>query len=270
MDPTTLQLSKPFGHVAYKASGQGEPLVLIHGVGMQCAAWDPQMAALSATHHVIAVDIPGHGGSDPLSADALLPDFVAWLHAVLQSFDLGPVNIAGHSMGALIAGGYALEHPQATRRVALLNAVHCRTPHARSAVEQRAVNIAQGQMDFQAPLTRWFGDSPIEKEARALVTGWLSDMDISSYATAYHAFATGDRIYADRWSAVSCPMLALTGDADLNSTPWMSKNMARAAQNGTVKILSGHRHMINLTAPDEVNTILLDWLARPEHLKEEA
>ena len=58
-------------------------------------------------------------------------------------------------------------------------------------------------------------------------------------------------------------MLALTGDGDPNSTPKMSRAMAESAQNGHVKVLEGHRHMVNLTAPEAVNKILDNWLAMP-------
>lgn len=43
------------------------PVVLIHGVGLQSVAWHPQIAALSQTHSVIAVDMPGHGGVQMLN-----------------------------------------------------------------------------------------------------------------------------------------------------------------------------------------------------------
>ena len=61
------------------AVGAGEPLVLIHGVGLRLDAWAAQIEGLSATHRVIALDMPGHGGSAPLPMGAQLPDFVAWL-----------------------------------------------------------------------------------------------------------------------------------------------------------------------------------------------
>ena len=49
---------------------RGAPVVLIHGVGLRGAIWAPQVEALRADHDVIAVDMPGHGGSSPPPADA--------------------------------------------------------------------------------------------------------------------------------------------------------------------------------------------------------
>ena len=53
-------------------AGAGEPILLIHGVGMRAEAWAPQIAALASDHSVIAVDMPGHGERDPLPEDAKL------------------------------------------------------------------------------------------------------------------------------------------------------------------------------------------------------
>lgn len=264
MTLTTLPLSKPFGQANARILGDGAPVVLLHGVGMQSAAWWPQIEALAQNHRVVALDMPGHGCSEPLPAGAQLPDFVEWLNAVLVALDLGPVNLAGHSMGALIAGGYAVTHPDMVRRVALLNGVYRRSEAARSAVIARAEDIRAGGFDLETPLTRWFGDSDADKAACAQVAGWLSEVNMDGYATAYGAFARGDATYADRFGDITCPFLALTADGDLNSSPDMSRAMAAVVPNGTCKVISGHRHMVNLTAPDLVNDILKDWLNTSE------
>lgn len=259
-----LQLPAPYGQLSYREAGRGEPLVLIHGVGMQSAAWGPQIKDLSKTHRVLALDMPGHGQSAALPKGSDLAAYVAWLHAALHALDTGPVNLAGHSMGALIAGGFAAEHPGMLRRVAVLNGVYRRAPQARRAVEARAAEICQGQVDLETPLARWFGNTAIEQQARADVASWLSQVDIGGYATAYGAFARGDSTYGAAWPRISCPMLALTGDCDPNSTPAMARAMAEAAQDGTVDIIPG-RHMVNLTAPGTVTNRLAHWLLRPEH-----
>jgi len=260
MTLTTLQLSKHQG-VSYRTKGSGEPLVLIHGVGMQSAAWKPQIGHFSESYRVIALDMPGHGGSDPLPEGSELPDFVAWGISVLEGLGLGAVNLVGHSMGALIAGGVATTRPDLVQRVALLNSVYQRDKAAKAAVVGRAAEIAAGKIDVQTPLDRWFDDH--QQEERAQVAGWLKDVDPSGYAAAYAAFANGDTTYADALHAITCPLLAMTGDGDPNSTPAMSRDLAALMPSGQAAIINGHRHMINLTATEEVNAHLQIWLARP-------
>jgi pimeloyl-ACP methyl ester carboxylesterase len=267
----TQQLSKPFGKVTYRQAGapasrrdtSKEVLLLVHGVGMQSVAWLPQIKALSLQYHVIAVDMPGHGGSDCIASDAELTDYVTWLKAFIDSLKLGAVNIAGHSMGALITAGFAVTYPLQTQRVALLNGVFRRDAKARALVEARAAEVRAGKFDIETPLKRWFGDTAADITARGVVASLLHEINMAGYATAYSAFAHGDSTFADRWSNIAAPLLALTGSDDPNSTVEMSKAMAVECQDGEAVVLVGHRHMVNLTAIQAVNDTLLQWLKRP-------
>lgn len=260
MTQRTLRLSDGATVTALDV-GQGEPLLLIHGVGMNARAWAPQIADLARDWRVIAVDMPGHGGSSRLPAGAALRDYVGWAARVIEALALGCVNVAGHSMGALIATGLAVDCPELIRRVAVLNGVHRRTPEARAAVEARAGDIAAGRYDIDAPLSRWFGAG--DGAIRAQVAGWLHAVDPQGYADAYAAFARGDDVYAGDWHRISCPALVLTGDGDANSTADMTCTMAASAPRGRAVVVKGHRHMVNLTAPDAVTAALRTWLKTP-------
>lgn len=257
-----LQRSKTRNGTAYVVAGEGPPLVLLHGVGMRIEAWGPQIAALSRSCRVIALDLPGHGESDCLPEGSALPAFVSWVEAALDDLGLETVSLAGHSMGAMIAGGAAATYGNRIARVALFNAVYRRTPAARAAVVARAEEIAGGKIiDFAGPLQRWFGQDTDSQEVREMIRQWLQAVDPQGYATAYLAFARGDTVYANSWPDVICPALFVTGSDDPNSTPAMSRAMAAAAPYGKAVVIEGHRHMVNLTAPDRINEILEDWLA---------
>ncbi|CAN7537546.1 alpha/beta fold hydrolase [Rhizobium sp. LjRoot254] len=259
----TLQRSRTRSSTAYVDHGRGdETVVLIHGVGMRIEAWAPQIDRLAEDFRVVAVDLPGHGDTPPLSTSAKLPHFVEWFDRTLDELSTGPVNVAGHSMGALIATGMAATAEEKVRRVALLSGVYRRSEAARRAVEARADEIISGAFDREAPLARWFADDEKDSEAYALTHALLDVVDPSGYATAYEAFATGDSVYSDCWPQVNCPTLFLTGDGDLNSTAEMAREMAAAAPRGEAVVIEGHRHMVNLTAPLEVNEALIRWLGR--------
>lgn len=246
---------------AYHEVGTGESLVLIHGVGMRLEAWAPQIAFLSAGHRVIAVDMPGHGGSAKLPAGSRLEEFVAWFGRFLDEMAIETTNVAGHSMGALVSGGAAATFGERIGRVAYLNGVYRRDPEAKAAVLARAAAIPVTGVDKEGPLARWFGDDPDSLVARELTREWLNLVDPEGYAVAYAAFAGGDETYADRWKDVRGPALFLTGSDDPNSTPLMATQMAALAPKGWARIVEGHRHMVNLTAPDIVNSLLAEWLS---------
>ncbi|CAM2159632.1 alpha/beta fold hydrolase [Paraburkholderia tropica] len=244
----------------YLEQGAGEPLVLIHGVGMQAQAWYPQIEDLSRDFRVISVDMPGHGDSDALDANAGLQQFVAWAIEFIEALNAGPVNLAGHSMGSLIAAGVAVTRPDLVKRVAVLNGVYRRTQQARDAVLQRAAELRSGTIDIDTPLKRWFNADEAQRLAAQKVETWLKSVNIAGYATAYTAFARGDEVYADGWHTIACPALVLTGSDDPNSTPEMARQMAAAAHHGQAVVIDDERHMVNLTAPEAVNLALRAWL----------
>ena len=257
----TLQLSDGLS-VRFLDAGAGEPVVLIHGVGMRAEAWRPQFPDLVKDHRVIAVDLPGHGQSDPLKGAPQLVDYVDWAAQVIRALGLGPVSVAGHSMGSLIAAGLAVDHVSLVRRAALLNGVFRRSPEAKAAVIARAAEISAGYVGIDGPLSRWFGAE--YADVRDCVADWLRTVSVPGYAAAYSAFAQGDCTYADKFGMIRCPLLVLTADGDANSTPAMAKAMAALAAHGRAVVIEGHRHMVNLTAPDAVTHELRHWLATEE------
>ncbi|MGJ4859736.1 alpha/beta fold hydrolase [Labrys sp. La1] len=260
----TLPRKKSSRGAAYFEAGKGDVLVLIHGVGMRLEAWAPQIEQFSKTHRVIAVDMPGHGESERLPAGSAIPDFVAWLGRFLGDLNLNRVSLAGHSMGAMISGGAVASFPRLIARVACLNGVYRRDRQAKAAVLARAEAIRAAGIDKEGPLARWFDDEPNNRQARDLTRTWLEQVDPEGYAAAYTAFAGGDEAYADCWPSVACPALFLTASGDPNSTPEMARAMAAAAPKGWARIIEGHRHMVNLTAPDAVNAFLAEWLVAEE------
>jgi len=263
----TLPRKTTAGGAAYFEAGEGEDLILIHGVGMRLEAWQPQIEALSRSHHVIAVDMPGHGGSGRLPEGSTLQEFVSWFGRFLDDLKIMRANVAGHSMGALISGGAAATFGDRVMRVAYLNGVYRRDPAAKASVLARAASIRTNGVDKQGPLLRWFGNDPKSIHARELTRNWLDMVDPEGYAVAYNAFAGGDETYAGCWPSIACPALFLTGSDDPNSTPLMAEQMAAITPRGYVRIVDTHRHMVNLTAPETVNALMAEWLAIEEEAK---
>ncbi|MFF3462781.1 alpha/beta fold hydrolase [Streptomyces sp. NPDC002619] len=91
--------------VAYARVGEGEPLVLLHGIGHHRQAWDPVVDILAAEREVIAVDLPGFGAS-PALPDGMaydLPTTNTVLGALFEALELDRPHVAGNSLGGLLA-----------------------------------------------------------------------------------------------------------------------------------------------------------------------
>ena len=254
------QLSESGLRVSYLEEGEGQPLVLIHGVGMNADAWYPQIEVLSRHFRVLAVDMPGHGESSGFQHPVSLKEYVHWLAQFLQTQHEQNFAVAGHSMGALITAGIAIEHPELVNHAVVMSGVFKRNDSARDAVLKRAQELASGSVRLDAPLERWFSAQPHELPLRQQVGGWLKQVNLAGYARAYQAFADGDRWYSDRWNEMQCPVLVMTGELDANSNPNMTHQMAEAAPHGQAVVVANAKHMLNLTDADRVNEEILSFL----------
>ncbi|MFB4273696.1 alpha/beta fold hydrolase [Nonomuraea sp. MTCD27] len=94
----------PRGPAVTKA-GAGPPLVLLHGAGSARSSWEPVLDRLAGSHTVYAVDLPGHGESEPLSGGhASTPRRLAEVVAsALDEWGVGTPHVAGHSVGGWTA-----------------------------------------------------------------------------------------------------------------------------------------------------------------------
>jgi pimeloyl-ACP methyl ester carboxylesterase len=91
--------------LAYTRRGAGAPLVLLHGLGSARQAWDPVIDRLAEQFDVIAVDVPGFGGSEPLppSIEPTPAVLAARVAAFLDELGVCAPRVAGNSLGGWVA-----------------------------------------------------------------------------------------------------------------------------------------------------------------------
>ena len=105
--------------IRYFVGGDGPSLVLVHGLGGAASNWVELAPALTRSHHVLALDLPGHGGSSPLPAATSLTPFADVVAAVAEREALLPAAVVGHSLGGLVGLRLALRRPDAVRALLL-------------------------------------------------------------------------------------------------------------------------------------------------------
>jgi pimeloyl-ACP methyl ester carboxylesterase len=88
--------------VAFERRGAGEPLVLIHALGADRRMWDPVLDRLAEERDVIALDLPGFGGS-PAVDPARPVDLAAAVAAQLAALGVERPHVAGNSLGGWVA-----------------------------------------------------------------------------------------------------------------------------------------------------------------------
>ena len=103
----------------YAVSGDGSPLVLLHGLGGTIENWRGIAPALARSHRVLVPDLPGHGHSEALPDGAHLDEFADCVVAMAEAEGIGSAVWIGHSLGGTVALRAAVRRPDAVRGVVL-------------------------------------------------------------------------------------------------------------------------------------------------------
>lgn len=252
------------GGTHFRVSGDGPPLILIHGVGLDLAMWSGLAGALERHFQVIRYDMLGHGLSAKPPGRRSLADFVAQLDRLHAYLGVGPGAVVGFSMGGLVARAYAARHAERVAKLVLMNTVFDRSPAERAAIQQRVALVERDGIaaTIDAALARWFtpgflaAHPDIEEDLRTRMLG----NDHHGYLEAYRVFAGADAELGDALDGITCPTLVMTGEDDVGSTPAMARAMGERLPRASVRIVPGQRHMGLAEDPEPVTAALLDFL----------
>lgn len=107
--------------VRYVRRGAGPPVVLVHGIASSIYTWADVLPALGPSHDVIALDLPGFGGS-AIPADFPGERYPGLVRSFLDALGLARVRLVGHSLGGAVASAFAAAEPERVERLVLVDA----------------------------------------------------------------------------------------------------------------------------------------------------
>ncbi|MFL9982050.1 alpha/beta hydrolase [Paraburkholderia sediminicola] len=180
------------------AESEALPLVLLHGIGSGAASWVQQFEALSETRRVLAWDAPGYGASTSVEADSpAASDYATVLKEWLDALGIERCVLLGHSLGAIIAGAFAVTNPQ---RVAGLLLLSPAGGYGASPAELRETKRDQrlamlkelGPQGLAEKRSTNMLSTHASDEARAWVRWNMSRVIPHGYAQATHLLANAD------------------------------------------------------------------------------
>lgn len=251
---------------AHEVTGEGPPVVLIHGLGLNRECWDWTVPALADRYRVVIYDLYGHGESAPPPEAPSLSMFAGQLADLMDHLKIERAAIVGFSLGGMIARRFAQDFSARAAALAILHSPHRRTPEAQAAIIAR---VEQAREDgpaatVEAALDRWFTEDyrAGNPEMMGRVRGWVLANDPAIYPKIYRVLAEGVAEIVAPDPPLSLPVLAMTGDEDYGNGPEMTRAIAAEIKGGEAVILAGLRHMALAESPQAVNAPLCDFLDR--------
>ncbi len=246
VDESFLDLGNAGERVRLLASGTGPPVILLHGVSLSAAAWAPLFTALP-DRRLLALDLPGHGLSDPASyrrghvrqtAHQLVED-------IFDALGLAHAPVIGHSLGGMLALWYAASGAERISSLIAIGEPAVALPGVRVRMPLSLLTVrGLGSAVLRAPSPR-----PVYRHllARGLGTAevagaseWLVDSlrlsarrtgNARSVSSLMHAIDHFRRPRAEsvltpeQLAAISIPVMFLWG----TNAPYLSANGARAS-----------------------------------------
>jgi non-heme chloroperoxidase len=274
--------------IYYTDHGAGQPVVLIHGYPLSGRAWDKQVPALlEAGYRVITYDRRGFGASSQPATGYDYDTFAADLHTLMEHLDLRDAVLAGHSMGTGEVTRYLAAYGSGERhglqlghhrpRVAKAVLISPIPPYLLQAPDNPD-GVPQGVFDgFVQAAT---ADPPAFM--KGFLDNYYSMAALGGTVVSYQAWQASwnQGVAASALAVVACigtwttdfradlptidvPVLVLHGDADqvlpLDKT---SKRLPGLITDVQLTVIEGGPHAIPWTHAGQVNTALLDFIAR--------
>jgi 3-oxoadipate enol-lactonase len=243
--------------------GEGLPVVLLHGLGGSAANWVEVAPLLLPHRRVLAIDLPGHGGSPALSSPAGIDAFADAVAAAIDAAGYGAVLVAGHSFGGHVAARLAFRHPELVRAALLVcpSGISSRRRVAQNAlavttrlrptriVRPFALKLADRRWFRRVVFSPWLAGNAVEVSPRG-VRGLVWDAALhTDLRSAVRAMAADDpRLWL---GGLRCPALVLWGARDTQLALDDAFEIARRLR-ARVRLIAGCGHLAVVERPDAV------------------
>jgi magnesium chelatase accessory protein len=256
--------------------GSGNPLLLLHGTGASVHSWRRLMPLLAQTHDVIAPDLPCHAFTTGHDAYAMsLPAMAQQVARLLDTLNVEPAAIIGHSAGAALALQLALDHGHTGPIVGLSAALRpfpgpfaqifpavAKTLFANPLVPR----IFTGSIDLVGGAERFLWRSTHSRIDAAGLACYAKLLKHPGHAGGALAMMANWDLpgLRERMDAVCNPVLLLHGANDPAIPPDWARDAARWLPNARLELLPGLGHLAHEEAPDKAAAHIAAFLG--EHV----
>lgn len=255
-------------NVYYEIHGEGQPLLLIAGLGADVSSWAFQVPAFSARYRVIAFDNRGVGRTDapdrPYSLEMMADDTAG----LLDHLGIERAHMVGLSMGGMIAQEFALKYPERVNALVLATTAagpHPWATHVLGTMLRLAEEGASRETLTALRLSWLFTDRFFENHELvklALDTMLANPHAQPVYANARQFAAARQHDARDRLGGITARTLVLVGRQDILLPVRLSEELAAGIPNAELVVLDGGGHAFLVEIADRFNQAVLDFLDR--------
>lgn len=245
----------------YEIHGQGEPLVLIHGLGSSSQDWAYQLDHLSSRYKVLIYDVRGHGQSDKPPGPYGVPIYAEDLAELMKALDIPAAHICGISMGGMIAFQMGVDYPEMVKTLTVVNSRADLVPDTlgeRWNVFQRLVVFRLLSMERIAEtLSRRMFIKPEHEEQRLLFVEHWANNPKPVYMKVMKSLVGWT--VEDKLGEIDIPTLVIAADEDY--TPVEDKQrIVNKMKKAKLVVIEDSRHATPVEHPEVFNRTLASFI----------
>ncbi|MDG6923460.1 MAG: alpha/beta hydrolase [Nitrososphaerota archaeon] len=237
----------------YELNGDGDPVVLVHGMSSDHEEWKYQVPELSKFFKVITCDLRGHGESSKEESNKFTVElFADDLDGLLKQLGFSKVHLVGHSLGGEVACCFAVKHPQMLKTLVLMGEPASSPPGFAFLPLMLKIFSLERIAKMSAPRLL---HSATEEKIQMLVKSnkRAGKATVSADAKLVRSFRLPQEL-----SSLSVPTLLVYGETDM-----MKKDVEavqKAVPNSRLVFIPKAGHLMQIDNPDEFNKALLEFL----------
>jgi len=245
------------GRCAYIRQGQGRPVLLLHGLGSAWQDWQPQIEALSRFAQVYALDLRGHGASEPLRGPVSVAELAGDVAEFIRAQGIQGCVLVGISMGGMVGFQLLAQQPELVSRLVAINSAPSFPLDSWALRGQVWLRLALirllGLQTMGRVLARKLFPYAEQGELRRRTALRIGANDRISYLHAIRAILGWSALPAV--NEVDTPMLIVTGDRDYTPLAYKQAYVAQL-RNAELQVVADSGHATPLDQPERLNALL--------------
>ncbi|WP_163267730.1 alpha/beta fold hydrolase [Chelativorans alearense] len=184
----------------YEVSGEGEPMIVLHGGFMNIPSMGEIVGRLAETHRVYALELQGHGRTTDIDRPITYPNLAGDVAAFMEAVEIEKADVFGYSMGAITGLRLAIDFPEKVDQLIFASGVY---------------DFQGWQPAFRELIPQWtvemFTAMPLAEEYKALAP---NPEGFPALAEKLIALENAPLAWGEEVAALETPVLIIAGDAD--------------------------------------------------------
>lgn len=249
--------------VAFERSGEGPPVVLLHGLLSDSRSWRPQLESLSIDFTVVAWDAPGCGGSSDPPESFRMPDYADSLAVFIEALGLGRPHVIGLSFGAALALELYRRHPALPATLVLASAYAGWAGSLPAAVVAERLEgcLREAELPPEQFVPGWIPGLLTDRAPAEMideVVAIMSEFHPVGFRAMAHALAEAD--LREVLPNIDVPTLLLYGDEDRRSPIPVAEELHSRIRGSSLVVMPEVGHLSNVEAADRFSAEVRDFL----------